>query len=176
MKGESIDEFLDGHLKVTIDWLKFAEAKNGVLIGVGSASMFGIFRVLNSFTSMNVYIQYYLYFLLFCISGSVLISLLSFIPRLNPPFWLKFGEKEDGDNPFFFADICKHSKTSYLNLLVESGVKSRNSKLDLALCEQVVNNSKIATIKFKMFSNAIYWFIAGLITPIGLLFVVAFRD
>ncbi|EKK9988623.1 Pycsar system effector family protein [Vibrio cholerae] len=176
MKGESIDEILDGHLKATTDWLKFAEAKNGILIGVGSATLFGVFRLLNSFVSINIYVQAYLYFLLICIGCAVLIALLSFVPRLEPPFWLKFGEKEDDDNPFFFGHICKHSKISYFNLLVNNGVKSKNSKLDLALCEQVVNNAKIATIKFKMFSMAIYWFIAGLITPIGLILVLAFRE
>lgn len=44
MNKERVD-LLESTLKQVIDWLKFAEAKNGALVALGCATIFGVLRL-----------------------------------------------------------------------------------------------------------------------------------
>jgi len=169
--GNNRVDLLDSISKQVIDWLKFAETKNGSLVAVGFVTIFGAFRIYASLDEPNYITLFYtLSFMLFT-AAAVVLSLLSFIPRVVPPYWVKFPKKLSGDNPFFFGHICKYSKSSYLELFNKhTDIASCDSvKVELALCDQIVNNSKIAYIKYSVFNSAIYFFLAGILTPFGAL-------
>jgi hypothetical protein len=164
-------ETLEAILKQVIDWLKFAEAKNGALVAVGCAVIFGSFRVYSTLSVENSFIIVYLVCIIVFVAASVIIALTSFVPRMTPPFWIQMPPKEAGDNPLFFGHACKYSKSTYLDLFNRhvDGHVSDEVILELALCDQIVNNSKISYIKYRMFGSAVLLFIAGVLTPVGAL-------
>jgi len=162
---------LENTLKQIIDWLKFAEAKNGALVALGCATIFGALRLYSSSSTENTFITSYVASFTVFVATAIVISLTSFIPRITPPFWIKMPGKEKADNPFFFGHACKYSKIKYLELFnrfTESD-SNKESKLEVALCDQIVNNSRISFIKYRMFSAAVYLFLAGVLTPFGAL-------
>ena len=166
-------DFLESTLKQVIDWLKFAEAKNGALIAVGCATIFGVFRMYTSLNEVNGLITYYVITFLTLTAASVVLSLMSFIPRMDPPFWISMPEKLDTDNPLFFGHACKYSKRTYLDLFnkyIESSA-SNSLNIESAISDQIVNNSRIAFIKFSIFGSAVFLFLAGILTPVGALFL-----
>lgn len=171
-------DLLDSTLKQVIDWLKFSEAKNGILVAVGCTVIFGFFRVSSSFNFDNGFVTAYAISFIICIATSVIISLSSFIPRITPPFWINMPAKEPGDNPLFFGHACKYSKSSYRDLFnshVDEN-ESNDSKLELALCDQIVINSRISYIKYQMFNSAAFLFLAGVLTPVGALIYYWVRE
>jgi hypothetical protein len=169
---------LETTLKQVIDWLKFAESKNGALVAIGCVVIFGAYRAFSSFSGESDLITVYMISFILFIVASVVVALASFIPRIAPPFWIKMPEKEKGDNPLFFGHACKYSKFTYLELFnnhVEGG-ESNESKLELALCDQIVNNSKISFIKYQMFGSSVFLFLAGVLTPVGALIFYWVRE
>lgn len=164
MNKDEID-LLDKTLSKTNDWLKFAEAKNGAIVAVVCTVMFGVNKAVNNFGDLPSYLL--IYFLCFFILSllSLILALSSFIPRLKKPFWLKYEEKSSCDNPFYFGDACKYDCYSYLRLL---GITDRNqNKILEKLADQIVINSRIASLKYGLFTSAAWLFISALITPLG---------
>lgn len=177
MNKERID-VLESTLKQVVDWLKFAEAKNGALVAVGCATIFGVLRLYSSFSMESTLVALYVASFIIFVSAAIVISLTSFIPRVNPPFWIKMPSKEEGDNPLFFGHACKYSKRTYLELFNRySELDShKESKLELAFCDQIVNNSRISFIKYRVFSGAVFLFLAGVLTPLGALVLYWVRE
>jgi uncharacterized membrane protein len=160
---------LENTLKQVIDWLKFAEAKNGSLAVVCCAAIFGFFRVYSSLNDVNFYLTVYAVSFFILVSAAFIIALISFVPRITPPFWIQMAEKSDSDNPLFFGHACKYSKGAYLilfNKIIEPSTKDFLN-LETALCDQIVNNSRIAFIKYSVFGSALFLFLAGVLTPVG---------
>ncbi|PHS74515.1 MAG: hypothetical protein COB19_06770 [Porticoccus sp.] len=171
-------DLLENTLKQIVDWLKFAEAKNGALVALGCATIFGVLRLYSSTSIESIFITSYVTSFSVCVAAAIILSLTSFIPRITPPFWIEMPEKEQADNPFFFGHACKYSKIKYLELFnryIESD-SNRESKLEVALCDQIVNNSRISFIKYRMFSAAVYLFLAGVLTPFGALVLFWVRE
>ncbi|MHB1350324.1 MAG: Pycsar system effector family protein [Desulfobulbaceae bacterium] len=174
MNKDNID-ILDKTLSKTNDWLKFAEAKNGALIAIACTVLLGVFRAVSNLNSIHIIFKAYLCsFFLFC-SIALTISLLSFIPRLKPPFWFKNIENPDKDNPFFFGHACKYNSYNYLELFNISGSSSVD-KTELRLADQIITNSKIAFLKYEMFSIAAWCFLSAFLTPVGALLIWALKE
>ena len=170
MNKEEID-LLDKILSKANDWLKFAEAKNGVLIAVVCTVIFGIYKAVSDLENIHIFMVIYLIsFFLFCLIA-LIISMLSFIPQLKPPFWLTVEERKENDNPFFFGHARKYNKCTYLKLLNIS-----DSTLNMLLADQIIINSKIAFMKYEMFSGAAWCFLSAFLTPIGALFVMMLKE
>lgn len=176
--ASSKTELLEFTLEQVVDWLKYAEAKNGALLAIAGATLFGGTRTFNSLTDISALLNsYFVCFSLFVIA-SIILALSSFIPRLSPPFWIKFPEKKLTDNPLYFGHACKYDNQEYLELiasLTESS-SSEFSKIDNALCSQIVINSKIAYIKYGMFTTAVFLFLASILTPLGALIIYIFKE
>lgn len=162
-------ELLDKIMSQVIDWLKFAEAKNGALIAFGGVIIFSVMRLMGTTTDIGGMLLFYVICLVFLVIVAVILSLASFIPRLTTPFWIKMPETLVADNPLYFAHACKYSKSGYLKLLNKScGLQESDDELiDLLLCDQIVNNSKIAFIKYQIFDLSLKLFLAGVLTPVG---------
>lgn len=171
-------DLLENTLKQIVDWLKFAEAKNGALVALGCATIFGVLRLYSSTIIENTFTTSYVASFTIFVATAIVISLTSFIPRITPPFWIKMPEKKQEDNPFFFGHACKYSKIKYLELFnqyTESG-SNNEYNLEVALCDQIVNNSRVSFIKYRMFSAAVYLFLAGVLTPFGALVLYWVRE
>ena len=122
MDKERID-VLESTLKQIVDWLKFAEAKNGALVAVGCAIIFGVLRLYSSFSIESVLVTLYVASFTIFVAAAIVISLTSFIPRVAPPFWIKMPNKEEGDNPnacqlrtdrhFFALFLCISFRPSF---------------------------------------------------------------
>lgn len=173
MNKDNID-LLDKTLSKTNDWLKFAEAKNGAIVAVICTVMFGVNRVVVSMEELPGYLLIYLLAFFILSSISLVISLCSFIPKLKKPFWLKTEERTNRDNPFYFGDACKYDGYSYLKLL---GITDKNqNRIVEKLADQIVINSRIASLKYGFFTSAAWLFISALITPFGAGFIWMLRE
>lgn len=171
-------DLLEMALSQINDWLKFAEAKNGALIAVGCAVIFGVLRFHSSLSAESNFVAIYMGSFTIFIAAAIVISLVSFVPRMAPPFWIEMPEIDKNDNPLFFGHACKYSKGKYLELFNDhvDGAVSSASKLELALCDQIVNNSRIGFIKYRMFGSAVFLFLAGVLTPLGALILYWVRE
>ena len=173
MSKDEID-LLDKTLSKTNEWLKFAEAKNGAIIAVVCSVMFGVNRIVLNLDEIPSHLIFYLYIFFAFSSLSLVIALSSFIPRLKKPFWLKIEEKSDNDNPFYFVDVCKYDAYSYLKLL---GITlSNDNKVAEKIADQIIINSRIASLKFSMFTSSAWLFLSALLTPLGAIFIWLLRD
>lgn len=178
MKKDNID-FFDKCLTKTNDWVKFAEAKNAVIIALGSATLFGMQKAVSGVTDINVFILIYLSLFTCCMIISMVISLYSFIPRLEMFFWVKKEKiNEDADNPLYFGHAYKYSKKekTFLELINKKlNLSEKNDDIDLCYCNQIITNSEIAFLKFKAFEMAAWLFLSAIITPMGALIIYLFR-
>ena len=160
-----LDTIRDTRSKVN-DWLKYAEAKNAANIAFCSASIFGVVRIVLSKSELSSYIYLYCYLVVFFLSLSLFLSLVSFMPKLKTP-WVKIGEREDNDNLLYFGHAGKYSGSKYLDkLYLGKAVNSGNYEVELMYCDQIVVNSKVAYIKFTQFDLAIKFTISAIISPL----------
>lgn len=177
MNKDKVD-LLESTLKQVVDWLRFAEAKNGALVAIGCATIFGVLRLYSTFPSGSALIELYVLSFTILVASSIILSLTSFIPMTSPPFWITMPSIKEGDNPLFFGHACKYSKRSYLELFNqyrEFG-PHKESQIELDICDQIVNNSKISFIKYRVFSYAVFCFLAGVLTPLGAFILYWVRD
>lgn len=174
MNKDAID-ILDKNLTKTNDWLKFAEAKNGALIAVACAVMLGVLREAFSIDEISLPLLLYVssFFVLSVISLSI--SLASFLPRLKKPFWVTIDEKKDSDNPFYFGDACKYTGYEYLKLLNIEGASDHKRILEKA-ADQIVTNSRVAFMKYRLFTAAAWLFLSAILTPLGALIILTLRE
>jgi hypothetical protein len=163
-------------LSDTNDWLKFAEAKNGAVLAINCAIAFGLIRLLQGAQNLNDGLFYYSIFVMTQLFGSLTLSLISLLPRTNPPWWVKFPEKNDIENPLFFGSACKYSPKDYLNLIREVTGNSEHEKIHEHLSQQIVINSKIAFIKYSQFNKSAWLLISALLTPVGAYFLARVKE
>ena len=159
------------------DWLKFAEAKNGVLIAFNNALVFGLFSILDSTSKPlnDLTTQIYITCLLLLIASAI--SILSFIPQLREPIlslWNIPKAEPDKDNTLYFGDILKYEKEDYLELIYKENDADTQSinKYQLQLASQIIINSKIAYFKYELFVFSSWiTFIAIIISILSAIFI-----
>ncbi|OUR92806.1 hypothetical protein A9Q81_15935 [Gammaproteobacteria bacterium 42_54_T18] len=170
-----IDTLKDTLSKVN-EWVKFAEAKNAANIAFCSTAIFSLMRMVSGEDCLNGFLLYYSIGVIVCFSLSLIISLFSFVPKLEAP-WLHIGSRDEKDNVLYFGHACKYSAASYLDKLYSGEPhKSKNHDLEIAYSNQIVVNSKVAFIKFKQFDLALWFTITAILSPIGTLIVAAMRS
>lgn len=152
------------------NWLKFAEAKNGAIIAVNSALIFGISRIFLVNDIQNIFVKLYLFIFIFLLLVSTVIALLSFVPKLDYPY-LFFSKKSKNDNLLYFGDIAKYAEAEYNKKIKKIVSKSENIELEKFYINQIVINSKITYIKYKQFEIAIWFTISAFLTPIGAILI-----
>ena len=148
------------------DWLKFAEAKNGVIIALNSAIIFGILKLYPSLKIDNSYIEYYITYIILFLTISIIIALLSFIPRFYYPF-IKIDKISESDNLLYFGDIAKYNEIEYSRKILEKIPDTEKTSFDVYYINQIVNNAKITYIKYKQFEISVWFTISVFLTPFG---------
>lgn len=157
------------------DWLKFAEAKNGALIAFNASTVGLIFsRILtnNDLPAIfnSIWVKGYFYIYVLCAGLGFIISLLSFLAKIKITYFYTNGMTDPKDNLLFFGDICKYkNKTrTYLDRLrsnVGAGRTESYTKIEEDYAEQIIENSCIAMRKYRHFNTALWFTIAGIVTP-----------
>jgi hypothetical protein len=180
--SKSADEMtskLETILLLVIDWLKFAEAKNAVLLGFSGAGITATVTYLSTVLNVEQPIKVGILITTFLLCVCSLICSLSFLPKTNLEFlvWqrLRPGRKSRGmptdkDNLYFYGHLYKYDKDELIDILNRlyfgSGIPNLAKKEYGDLADQIIINSEIAYLKFKFFSWASYFLIAALVcTP-----------
>ena len=149
------------------NWLKFAEAKNATIVAGNGLLIFGICRLLKD-TSINEWILYYIYFVIFIMLLSFVVALISFIPNVKLPHYLYNNKKSD--NLLFFGSIMHYNEDSYLKELNESlGLNSeeyKTKKINKMYAQQIIINSQIAMKKYNIFNISLHLTLFAILTPI----------
>ena len=158
-----IEDRLRYILSTVNEWLKFAEAKNGALLGVDIAIIFGLFQIISDEISKGL-----IYSAIGLTGISAISALLSFIPQLKAPSIVpkKRGEKEA--NLIFYGHIANYDPESYIKALYsEAGTEiTSKSTMELTYAHQIITNSRIALKKNR------YFYIGLWLTVFGLLLLI----
>ena len=167
------------------EWLKFAEAKNGVLLAFSGAAITATITLLataqNIPNSLNFGLLLTTIFLCIC----ALICSLSFLPKTNLEdlLWLRDRQNKKShsqdpikDNFWYFGHLQKYKPDELLEALNEPYFKG---SVDITKVEykeykdiaaQITINAEIAFLKFEVFTYAIKVLIASiLIIPCSIL-------
>jgi hypothetical protein len=150
------------------DWLKFAEAKNGVLIGFIGGAIFGVISNLN-----NLPVQLQTYLLYFFIPSSLLslvVSMISFLPILGKPNF-KSKKIPPNINLLYFGHLRLLDKEYLVSKIYESSklsVPETISKFELDIAQQIIINSNIARYKYLAFRYATCIILFGLLISLVL--------
>jgi hypothetical protein len=151
------------------DWLKYAEAKNAVLVAFDSTISLAIAGFLSNKMEIAFIPDWYLKLSLVLFVGGAAISLISFLPQIAQ-FEFKKKQHHNLINPLYFADIAKLTEDEYAKIIQERYNLDKEFTLyEKDLINQITYNSKIAVIKFRNFSIALWLNIAVFLTPLIIL-------
>ena len=174
---------LETILSMVNDWLKFAEAKNAILLGFSGAGITATTTYLSAASNVEQAAKYGILLTTFLLCVCSFICSLSFLPKTNLEIliWRKQnpGRKSKGiptdeDNLYFYGHLYKFNKSELIDALnrlyLEKKVQDIDRKEYGDLANQVVINSEIAYMKFKLFTWASYFLILALFcTPCSIL-------
>lgn len=170
-------------LELVNNWLKFAEAKNVILLSLSGI----IITVVSTYikTTVNISISIYIGFIIVVslLFISLLICFLSFLPKIDIEYfiWLKAKPSrkskiivKDTDKFYFFNDLKKYQPDTLLDsmnrLYFDNQVQIPYRKEDLDIANQIIINSQITSTKLMFFIIALWHIIFSLITiPFSLL-------
>lgn len=152
-------------LAIVTDWLKFAEAKNAMLIAFNAASIYGIAKALDlDFFKDSSFGYGYACWVIILLAFSAIISLLSFVPRLT-----LFSAKEilgtDEPNGIFFEHLKCQSENEIIQGICETKETSF-TRFERDIANQIKQNSGIASNKYSYFTIAVWITVVAYITPI----------
>lgn len=161
------------------EWLKFAEGKHAILIGFNGAAIFAIISILLNDVEIPIPVFYYLLYVCSMLLFSMITSLISFVPMLVKP---------ENNNKYFNLDISKRNLLYFGDLasleydqLIErfAAITKFNKKnityLHKYYAEQIINNSRIALRKYKLFSISIWFDLFGVFPPLATIYLFVRR-
>ncbi|MEO6812549.1 MAG: Pycsar system effector family protein [Ginsengibacter sp.] len=167
-------EILSDVYQHCLEMQKLAERKNVGLIVFNVIVSLVAIKLLSE-VNLNCYLHYYMLFVLICSLVSIFLSLSAIGAQLS--------RKEDGahdhknQNLLFFGTAAKYSPDEYLKQLQsEYSINEQPTKFQLDRARQIVVVSQIALRKFKLFNLAFKWTIAGITTPLSVIFYWLFFD
>ncbi len=150
-----MEERLRFILSLVNDWLKFAEAKNGVLLAVD----LGILVALSGSISSSLLPKVTMLFAIVLVFLAVVAVLVSFIPQtrlrnsIRAPATL-----QQGSSLLFFAHIAEYEPDSYMKALYSQIHQDTTvvSSLELDYSGQIITNSRIALFKYRCFNIGLW--------------------
>jgi len=151
------------------DWLNFAEAKNGALIAFNSAVAFGLIRLTSDPNWEVPGLLIALRISILVLLSGLLLSLVSFLPRRSEPRRSRLDVSDEEFNPLFFKHIAAKTHQEYnetLHEIVEIEDDSQSS-LVRHYGAQIVNNARIAEIKYRLFTWALILTLVSITLLIG---------
>lgn len=156
----------------TNNWLKYAEAKNGILLALNGTCFFG---VLSFFKDAPDYLQgLFIYSTLPTLLVATIILIISFLPILNKFFPKSHDlskESINNMNLIYWGDIRKLTPSIYLKnayKLYYNQDKNEFDRIELDYAQQILINSEIANRKFIFFKLAGYIDLISIVLTITL--------
>jgi len=165
-----MDDRLRFLLQNVAEWLKFAEAKNGVLIAFNGAAIWGILQGIGNICNDHLILIIYIF--MTSSSLAIVISLFSFMPDLHlsrKRVESVEPEKIESHSVIFFGHVGKLNPDEYLEYLYRRAGDNKPDKfnyLEKDLAYQIVTNSRIAHFKYRMFFVALSVTLMGMILPL----------
>jgi hypothetical protein len=185
-----ITEKLLSILQIVNDWLKFAEAKNAVLLAFCGAAITTTITYLNAATTVPNSLKIGLLISIFLLCVSLLICSLSFLPKTDMEYFTRLRKRpnrnsqsllKSTDNFYFFNNLRKYDSDNLLEAMnefyFEDKLPKPYKKEDLDIASQITINSEIASTKFAFFRIALWLLILSILTiPISnLISLVIYR-
>ena len=165
-KGSS-DAKLFRSLQLVNEWLKFGEAKNGVLVTLNGAAIVGMHNVVNMYGPLDWAGQLWLWWATICCLMSMAVGLASFYARTKFGAF-HFAHESRGSGAIYFGHLAEMSKADLIKRLApDAGAADLEFLEDLA--GQVIVNAKLARKKMALFNGALLVTMAGALTPAGML-------
>lgn len=162
---------LQRELDRAVEWVKYAEAKNGLLVVANGAAIVGVVQSAGNISDLHIIWGIYLFNLVILAGCALLVGLTSFLPTLDFATVLPKAAKKPSDNILYFGTIARYSPEYFLEQFDKAtGVSTGHSSIDAAYAHQIVVNSRIAVWKFERFSLSAWISMAAYVTP----FVVPF--
>jgi hypothetical protein len=174
---EALEATLLRRLDSVNQWLKYGEAKNGILLTLCIAGLAGIASYVSAKDPINKQIED-----LLVVGAGTLVAvslpvLASFFPILNPTGALAslWAHPSESDNLEYFGHLRKYDGASLVAKIAEryfagAGDEARGDLVLLDLADQVVTNSRIAWDKFLYFRASVYSLAVGFVA-MGLTYV-----
>ncbi len=161
-----MDELRD-ILESVNDWLKFAEAKNAVVVATSGFALWASVRLTLENETGCYASAYFAILSVFLLSGFVT-ALLSFMPVLNYRWIVPAPSRVANGNLLYFGYLATLSKKQMLEAYLKAtGSKETDIKeLHEMYAEQIIINSRIALAKYAMFEFAIKVLLFGVLTPV----------
>ncbi len=148
-------------------WLAFAEAKNGILLSLNGATIFGIVSNLKD-ASRPAYLSLTWVMIPFLIVTTMLL-LISFLPITDLRF-RKASRPTDHKtstlNLTFYGDIRRLDPRTYLTSLYQSVTGEAKQDLpdfELQMSHQITNNAQICYVKFQWFKISCFLDMIGML-------------
>lgn len=154
-KPVEVKELLKDLYKDVGEWLKFAEAKNGILLTITGVLLFGLLRMLPSNNEWIKQLENTLLLSSFILTVSILIILSSYIPMLNTNKLQKKIRQLRDLNLLYYKDIATFTKEEYVKELENRyniTLKTEEENLIKDQVEQIISLSKIALRKYIFFN------------------------
>jgi hypothetical protein len=150
------------------DWLKFAEAKNGVLLAFSGAAITATVTLLATADKFPNSLKIGLLITTILLSICSLICSLSFLPKTNLERVLPLNRKyKQDDNFWFYGHLQKYNASDLLEVLnkpyFEDKLNLPYKKEYEDIAGQITINARIAFLKFQVFSYALYFLIASIL-------------
>ncbi|MCD4664071.1 MAG: DUF5706 domain-containing protein [Bacteroidales bacterium] len=154
------------------EWLKFAEAKNAILVVANIAAIFGIIQIILGNHKFILLIKIYLLqFILFAALAAIL-ALISFLPNIKSPSLIK-KSRNSSLNLLYFGAIAKFNPDEFIKLIHTSCGKnlSAPTMFEKYYAEQIIANSRITLNILQLFNWAMWSTISAFITPVFAFFI-----
>jgi len=142
------------------DWLKFAEAKNGVLIGLDEVMIFGVIQAFIADKSPLKEFHYSVCIVVLLITLSLLLALTSFLPKLQLTHFVHGSPCPESDNLLYFGHIAKYSPDLFFiefsKFFEGNDQELVGEQTQKQYIGQIVMNSQITMRKFGHFNYAVW--------------------
>ncbi|MFM7407517.1 MAG: hypothetical protein ACKO3K_12885 [Cuspidothrix sp.] len=175
MSGVSMDDVSSKLMAIfqnVNEWLKFAEAKNGILLAFSGAAITASITILSTAQNLpnSLKIGLLLTTIILCICA--LVCSLSFLPKTNLERVLGLRRNlnptnPDKDNFWFFGHLQKYKPIELVEALnnhyFDSKLNTPYKKEYQDIAAQITINAEIAFLKFRLFTYAIYFLIASIV-------------
>ena len=153
---ESFEKILISDLQRVVEFLKYAEAKNGALLTFASAWVLAIVSILSNekLSPPTLSTVFAIVLPMFMVAGAL--SMFSFFPQVDLPRFL--GGKPAGPHPknlLFFGDIASMTVAEFKNAVRERYFPTAARALTEAYLDdisvQIAVNSQITARKLRLF-------------------------
>ena len=152
-------------LDLVNNWLKFAEAKNAVVIALAGTALFNLLKVLSA-SDLHLATYIYLIQLVICLLFSLIVALASFVPITDYLVLLPKAKITDTDNLLFFGHLAKYTKEDLISKFNEFEENETIDQYKEMYIEQIIINSRIAMSKYYYFNQSIVFIFWGILSPL----------